>query len=128
MAFHLELPKGASAIDVPPEPRRQLFLLLKEAVTNAARHSKASAVSASFRVSGTTLEVEIEDDGTGFDIARPSPDDEDRGHGLQNMKTRAFDLGGRLEITTEPGRGTRLFVRGLPLPLGTASARARTCP
>lgn len=124
MTFRLELPPEAPAIDVPPEPRRQLFLLLKEAITNAARHSRATAVSAVFRLSGRTLDVAIADDGAGFDsAARPSDPDEE-GRGLLNMQARARALGGRLEVETSPGQGTRLVIRGLPVPLGSGPARA----
>jgi signal transduction histidine kinase len=124
MTFRLELPPEAPAIDVPPEPRRQLFLLLKEAVTNAARHSRATSVLAVFRLSGRTLDVAIADDGAGFDPAvRPSDPDEE-GRGLRNMQARALALGGRLEVETSPGQGTRLVIRGLPIPLGAGSARA----
>lgn len=124
IAFHLELPPQAPAIDVPPEPRRQLFLLLKEAITNAARHSRATAVSAVFRLSGRSLDVSISDDGAGFDPAARPPDPEGGGRGLVNMKARALALGGRLEVETAPGRGTRLAIRGLSLPFGAGPARA----
>ncbi len=124
MTFHLELPPEAPAIDVPPEPRRQLFLLLKEAITNAARHSRATAVSAVFRVSSRSLDVSIADDGAGFDPAARPSDPEEEGRGLLNMRARAVALGGRLEVETSPGRGTRLAIRGLSLPFGTGPARA----
>ncbi len=124
IAFHLELPPEAPAIDVPPEPRRQLFLLLKEAITNAARHSRATAVSAVFRLSGRSLDVSIADDGAGFDPAARPSDPEDEGRGLLNMRARAVALGGRLEVETSPGQGTRLAIRGLSLPFGAGPARA----
>ncbi|MGZ6988152.1 MAG: sensor histidine kinase [Thermoanaerobaculia bacterium] len=124
MTFRLELPPEAPAIDVPPEPRRQLFLLLKEAVTNAARHSRATSVLAVFRLSGRTLDVAIADDGAGFDPAAPPSDPDEEGRGLRNMQARALALGGRLEVESSPGQGTRLVIRGLSVPLGAGSARA----
>jgi signal transduction histidine kinase/ligand-binding sensor domain-containing protein len=124
MTFRLELPPEAPALDVPPEPRRQLFLLLKEAVTNAARHSHATAVSVVFRLVGRSLEVAIADDGAGFDPAARAGDPDEEGRGLLNMQTRAAALGGRLQVETAPGQGTRLVVRGLPLPLSSHSRGA----
>src|ERR1035437_5790986 len=119
MTFRLELPSEAPALDVPPEPRRQLFLLLKEAVTNAAPHSKAPAVSVVFRLAGRTLDVAIADDGAGFDpAARAGGPDEER-RGLLNMQARAVALGGKLEVETAPGQGTRLVIRGLTLPFSS---------
>ncbi len=124
MTFRLELPPEAPALDVPPEPRRQLFLLLKEAVTNAARHSKATAVSVVFRLVGRVLEVAIADDGAGFDPAAWLGGPDEEGRGLLNMQARAAALGGKLEVETAPGRGTRLVIRGLPLPLSARRPRA----
>ncbi len=119
MTFRLELPPEAPALDVPPEPRRQLFLLLKEAVTNAARHSQATAVSVVFRLAGRTLDVAIADDGAGFDpAARVGGPDEER-RGLLNMQARAVALGGKLEVETAPGQGTRFVIRGLTLPFSS---------
>ncbi len=111
----IELPAGGAAIDLPAEPRRHLFLLLKEAVTNAARHSGAKSVIVTFRVGDRTLSVEIADDGAGFDAAaRDVPEAE--GRGLENMRTRAQALGGTFTIASSPGAGTRLHVQGIPLP------------
>ncbi len=116
MTFRLDLPSEAPAVDVPPEPRRQLFLLLKEAVTNAARHSRASSVSVAFRLTGRLLDVEIADDGAGFDPAAWPGGPDEEGRGLLNMRARAIALGGRLELKTAPGEGTRLLIQGLPMP------------
>jgi ligand-binding sensor domain-containing protein/signal transduction histidine kinase len=124
MTFRLELPPEAPAVDVPPEPRRQLFLLLKEAVTNAARHSRATAVSVVFRLAGRILEVAIADDGAGFDPAAQAGGPDEEGRGLLNMRARAAALGGKLEVETAPGRGTRLVIRGLPLPLSSRGSGA----
>jgi signal transduction histidine kinase len=124
MTFRLELPAEAPAVDVPPEPRRQLFLLLKEAVTNAARHSQATAVSVVFALAGRALHVVIADDGAGFDQAVRAGGPDEEGRGLLNMQARAKALGGRLDVQTAPGRGTRLVIRGLTLPLTSGSRGA----
>ncbi|HTS01218.1 MAG TPA: ATP-binding protein, partial [Thermoanaerobaculia bacterium] len=121
IACRIEVPAGAAAVDLPAEPRRHLFLLLKEAVTNAARHSRARLVTVAFRVEGKSFSVEVADDGSGFDPARTGlPEAE--GRGLENMRVRAEALGGRLEVESSPGSGTRLSVARLPFPLGTAGA------
>ncbi len=118
----IEVPAGAPGVDLPAEPRRHLFLLLKEAVTNAARHSGARSVTIAFHLEGRALSVEVSDDGTGFAAsARDLP--EAQGRGLENMRSRAAALGGTLEIVSSPGGGTRLAVAALPLPFGTGAAR-----
>ncbi len=116
----IEVPAGAAGVDLPAEPRRHLFLLLKEAVTNAARHSGARSVTIAFRLEGRGLSVEVADDGAGFDVsARDRP--EAQGRGLENMRARAAALGGALEIASSPGGGTRLSIVGLPLPFSAGA-------
>jgi signal transduction histidine kinase len=73
-----------------------------EALQNAAKH--ANARSALVRLSeGDELRFEVQDDGDGF--VRPRPG----GSGLQNMRDRIASLGGRLNVESEPGRGTRVI-------------------
>ncbi|HVO51368.1 MAG TPA: two-component regulator propeller domain-containing protein [Thermoanaerobaculia bacterium] len=120
----IEIPAGAAAVDLPAEPRRHLFLLLKEAVTNAARHSGAHAVTIAFGLGDRALSVEVVDDGAGFDPAAGRDLSEPEGRGLENMAARARALGGSLSVVSAPGGGTRLKVAGLPLPFGSGGATA----
>jgi signal transduction histidine kinase len=82
--------------------RHQLFLAFKEALTNVVRHSGASEVTLSIQVEQGQLRLSISDNGRGF-----SPE----GHteamdGVTNMRARIEKLGGRFEITGNPGSGT----------------------
>ncbi|HEY2739157.1 MAG TPA: ATP-binding protein, partial [Thermoanaerobaculia bacterium] len=108
IAWHLRAPQDADQVKLSPVERRQLFLLVKEALHNVARHSQATTVDIQFAVSGRRLSVEIRDDGRGFDPSAVNP--ETGGHGLGSMRARAAALGAPLEIDTAPGRGTRLFL------------------
>ena len=81
--------------------RRDLFLIFKEAINNAARHSQSHQVTIEFSVDPRSLALRITDNGTGFDL---NADDE--GHGLENMRQRAQALGGELTIDTGAGKGT----------------------
>jgi ligand-binding sensor domain-containing protein/two-component sensor histidine kinase len=101
-------------VRLDPEARRDLFLLLKEAVTNVARHARARSVS--LRVEGTNPELRIQlcDDGRGFDPNAISGEHQLERHGLASMRTRAHRLGARLTIESSPGNGTTLSVH-LPL-------------
>jgi ligand-binding sensor domain-containing protein/signal transduction histidine kinase len=96
--------------------RRDLFLIFKEAVNNAVRHSGCSRVAIALAVTGQSLEFEIKDNGIGFD-----PKAESDGQGLTNMRERARKLGGELELISEPSGGTRIRVR-------VPYARARLAP
>jgi signal transduction histidine kinase len=66
----------------------------------------------SIDVSGTWLHLRVEDDGRGFDPAPPLGS----GHGLANIRHRVLEMGGRMELDSAPGRGTRLSLH-LPLSL-----------
>ena len=81
--------------------RRDLLLIFKEAVNNAARHSRCIRVVIKLKVQGSRLLLEIADNGTGFDDSV-----EREGHGLRSMKRRARALGGTLEFVVQPGSGT----------------------
>jgi signal transduction histidine kinase len=81
--------------------RRDLLLIFKEAVNNAARHSQCSHVDIDMRVEGLRLVMAVVDDGVGFDA---SPESE--GQGLTSMQRRAERLSGTLEITSGHGLGT----------------------
>jgi signal transduction histidine kinase len=86
--------------------------IVREVLSNIARHAHATEVDISFRKEGSLIELIISDDGRGFD-----PDTVHRGHGLRNMEERARKLGGTLEISPGDGKGTRhtLWIpKGLP--------------
>ncbi len=114
ITFRLTLPENSPTIELPSETRRHLFLLLKEAVTNAARHSRATAVEIVVRTTGRSLDVEVRDDGAGF--RPPGGRGTSEGRGLSNMAERAAALGGKLDVRSDAGHGTRIRLAGVTLP------------
>ena len=106
----LDLPNDLPALPLPPEVRHDIFLVVKEALTNVLRHAGAKEVSVEARVNLPMLEIVIRDDGRGFDLASPPPT---MHNGLENMRRRAATIGGQLEMTGAPGLGTtvRLTVK-----------------
>ncbi len=82
----------------------ELVQLTREALSNVGRHAQATSCRVQARVGTRSTVVTITDDGRGFAVRTA------RGHGqgLQNMRDRARGIGGRLEITSVPGRGARL--------------------
>lgn len=86
------------------------YRIIQEALTNAARHAKAKRIRLEVRATDGKMEIEIEDDGVGFDPQQALA----KNHGLRGMSERAALAGGFLHIQSSPGRGARLSVR-LPL-------------
>ena len=87
---------------------------ISEGLTNIARHARASNVTLRLSELGTELEIEIRDDGIGFDLQAVQ-----LGHyGLLGMRERVRLAGGRLEIQSEAGHGTCLLIH-FPLGKGT---------
>ena len=83
------------------DTRRDVYLIFKEAVNNAARYSGCSRVHVSLQSDDRGLTLAVVDDGAGFDPAY-----EDQGNGLANMRSRAERLGATFEIRSRPGSGT----------------------
>jgi two-component sensor histidine kinase len=84
--------------------RRNLFLGVKEALNNAARHSGASEVRLRIHWHEQQMVLAIEDNGRGFDPASADR----QGNGLSNMGTRAAEAGGVCRIVSRPGAGCRV--------------------
>jgi len=89
-----------------PAVSHSIRSIIREAVSNVIRHSGAGKASLSIHPDGTTLCLEVTDDGTGFDPAGTRD-----GHGLENIRTRIGLLNGNLEITNRNPIGIRLHAR-----------------
>ena len=100
---------------LPPELETALFRMCQEAMSNIARHAKATAVLVQVGVEGDELLIEIEDDGRGFDVEAAAKREGRRPWGLLGIRERAEILGGSARIDSAPGQGTRVQVR-VPLP------------
>ena len=92
---------------MPPWIEAGLAMVLREAVTNIARHAQAGEAMVSLRVEDDAVLLEVADDGRGGVSAN--------GNGLAGMRERVAALGGTLDIVSPRGQGTRLTVR---VPLG----------
>lgn len=91
------------AVTLDAATRKNLLLIFKEAVNNAAKYSGASVITIHFNKQADTLEVAIQDNGKGFDAEVISS-----GNGLRNMKARATSLRGKLELKSSAGTGTAI--------------------
>jgi signal transduction histidine kinase len=96
-----EAPDSDQNIRLGAETRREVFLIFKESVNNAARHSGCAQAKVSVTVNSGTLAFSVADNGKGFDADRIEP-----GEGLFSMGQRAKKIGGELVITASAGAGT----------------------
>jgi len=97
------------------ESKEALYRIAQEALHNAARHARAKHIGIALRQDDSQIRLEVWDDGVGFDPREAHP-----GHfGMNTMRERANELGGRLEIESQPRAGTR--VRAI-IPVSPASS------
>jgi signal transduction histidine kinase len=95
-------------IKLDPEQRRHLFLIFKEAINNIARHADCRCASLSLTIARHQLRAEIRDDGRGFTANDGNPASAANGHGLENMRRRAAQVGGQVGIDSAPGCGVAI--------------------
>ena len=91
-------------LPLTPELRHNLFLVVKEAVNNALKHSRAKRIYLAIKNEKGQLEICIQDDGVGFNLATIQVNK--KRNGLGNMRQRVEVLGGQLLIISRPGQGT----------------------
>jgi two-component system sensor histidine kinase UhpB len=101
--------ENLQAIKLDVSTRKNLFLIFKETINNAAKYSSAKAIKIYFKKENNSLSLSIQDNGTGFDTESSSS-----GNGLRNMKERATDLRGKFELKSSTGAGTEVTL-SLPL-------------
>lgn len=108
LPLNIEAPSaGDRLIPIKAVLRRNLFLVMKEALRNVLRHAKAGQVTIRIIVtpSTRTLRMVIQDDGQGLDHAKPG-----KGNGLANMRKRIAEIGGTISIQPASPRGTCIDV------------------
>jgi two-component system sensor histidine kinase UhpB len=92
-----------------PDLETLVFRLVQEALTNVLRHAGVDRAAVEVRHAGEGLELRVTDHGRGFDPqAALAPGAAATGSGLRGMRDRLELFGGRLDLTSAPGQGTRL--------------------
>lgn len=102
---------------LPVEREINLFRIVQEAVSNVVRHSGARRAAVRVRRTGAAIAITVQDDGRGFDRRRAGGARAAQGFGLWGIAERVRILGGRVEVTSAPGRGTRIEIS---TPIGAA--------
>jgi signal transduction histidine kinase/DNA-binding response OmpR family regulator len=95
------------ALNLPARVEAELYYIALEALNNALRHASASTVRVQIDASDELVELQVWDDGAGFD---PAAAGEAGGLGLIGMRERAARLGGSLSVVSAPGEGTQVKV------------------
>jgi PAS domain S-box-containing protein len=110
--LELEIQSHVDPVDgiFSPELETYIYRIAQEALNNVIKHAQAQAISLSLKREPGSVELQICDDGKGFDTRSDS-----EGLGLRIMSERARMLGGELTLHSEPGLGTRLTVH-IPIP------------
>ena len=99
--FSVVISAGILSLQLPMDKRRNLFLIAKEAINNAAKYSGCTEASIEFFYARSILKMTVSDNGRGFDTSK----DYAR-NGLRNMKFRGEKIGGKVTIRSTIGKGT----------------------
>jgi signal transduction histidine kinase len=97
---------------LPPRIQHELLRFAQEAISNAVRHARPTVVSVTLRWKPPDLILKVKDNGSGISGASL---EKSEGFGLSNMRTRASQIDGKLDIQTAAGHGTSI-VLSVPIP------------
>lgn len=103
--FRIDLDMPALSL-LNPDAAKQVLFIAREAMSNSARHSGASHCDVFLREEDGHFQLEVKDDGIGF----AAPVESAHGFGLGSMAARVRKLGGKIQILSQPGNGTRILV------------------
>jgi len=99
--YTVNVPKLTSKIELDNQFKYHLYLIFKEIINNAAKHSGADMVNIMIKPQPGLFSFRVNDNGKGFNTRDP-----DNGNGLYNLRSRAKDIQATLHISSVPGKGT----------------------
>jgi len=102
--YQLNIPRNLPVMEMDIEARRNAYLIFKEAINNALKHSECTKMDISLLADQEKLTLLVADNGIGFNVAEKISS----GVGLGSMQKRARDIGGELKITSVAGQGTKV--------------------
>ena len=106
VAYDFQVDPEILGMKLDVEKRKNIFLIFKEAINNAAKYSEGKTVHVTLTREGNLFQLEVGDDGKGF-----SHNGMGTGNGLRNMEARALAIGGTLEKESTPGAGTTIALQ-----------------
>jgi signal transduction histidine kinase len=114
----IDVTTGLEPVELDEARQLTVYRVVQESLTNVGKYAQARQVEISLHNYGNHVEVDIKDDGKGFDPQRTKAST----HGLAGMRHRVEAAGGRLAVTSAPGGGTRISAV-LPTSMGLQSAQ-----
>jgi signal transduction histidine kinase len=105
--FRIDAPTQIPHHALTTQIRHQLYMAIKETLTNLVNHARASEVWMRLRAENGAAHFVIEDNGCGFDLSGKAGD-VPGASGLNNMRKRFNEIGGEFAVDSAPGRGTRI--------------------
>ncbi|NNV55391.1 sensor histidine kinase [Limnovirga soli] len=105
IAFNFNIDASTDALKISMEQRRDIYLIFKESVNNAVKYAHCHSISASITQKNKLLQINISDDGEGFDAWHIK-----NGNGLDNMRKRAEAHNGSFNIVSATGEGTEIVI------------------
>jgi len=105
--LHFDLPQELLVQQLGMVQRKSLYLIFKEAINNAVRHSACRHITVAVHAAGSAVDLVVSDDGTGLQDSSLR-DGQLGGNGLGNMRRRAEEVGGTLHVAPHEGGGTRI--------------------
>lgn len=114
ISYRLDTPVCLPVRPLTTEVRHIVFLAFKEALNNILKHAAATEVTVSISIESDSLVISVEDNGKGFALTESSILSTElaarrgEGFGLNNMKQRMSEIGGRCEIRSASGQGCRI--------------------
>ncbi|MCX6067998.1 MAG: sensor histidine kinase, partial [Chloroflexi bacterium] len=105
----LSIPSDYSFPALAPAAEEQVLRIIQESLANTRKHAQAHKVEILFSADERSLQVAIMDDGVGFDMRQRQSDDLPH-FGMNMMRDRVKILGGRLDVRSAPGQGTKILV------------------
>lgn len=100
----IEVATSLEPVELDESLQLTVYRLVQESLTNVAKYAQARQAEISVRSYGSHVEVDVKDDGKGFDVGQVKPST----HGLAGMRHRVEAAGGRLSVVSGAGKGTRV--------------------
>jgi signal transduction histidine kinase len=107
----VDLTSSGDVSRIPPDVGAQVYLIVREAITTALKHSGCDGLGASLEIETDGLVGTVSDDGNGFDPETVPLDGHRAGIGLGSLRERAEMVGGQLNLISRPGEGTKVRIR-----------------
>jgi signal transduction histidine kinase len=104
ISVSFDYPPHIPPLKISEEKRRNLFMALKEALNNVAKHSGASKATIALSIKQGVVEFKVTDNGKGFNPAEIRQ----FANGVKNMQSRMAQAGGHCNLTSETGKGTTI--------------------